>query len=57
MTCLDPDAFAVLRHKDVSSALIEDIAPELFGGTLVAQDGGAHRQARDAIQAPFLPTG
>ncbi|MBB4263812.1 cytochrome P450 [Bradyrhizobium sp. CIR3A] len=57
VTCLDPDAFALLRHKDVSSALIEEIAPELFGGTLVAQDGGAHRQARDAIQAAFLPMG
>lgn len=57
MTCVDPDAFALLRHKDVSSALIEEIAPELLGGTLVAQDGGAHRQARDAIKAAFLPKG
>ncbi|WP_244171071.1 cytochrome P450 [Xanthomonas populi] len=32
MTCVDPDAFALLRHKDVSSALIEEIAPELLGG-------------------------
>lgn len=57
MTCVDPDAFALLRHKDVSSALIEEIAPELFGGTLVVQDGGAHRQVRDAIKAAFLPKG
>ncbi|PLU56625.1 cytochrome P450, partial [Sinorhizobium medicae] len=57
MTCVDPDAFALLRHKDVSSALLEEIAPELLGGTLVAQDGGAHRQARDAIKAAFLPKG
>ncbi|AWO89204.1 MULTISPECIES: cytochrome P450 [Bradyrhizobium] len=57
MTSLDPDALALLRHKDVSSGLIEDIAPELFGGTLVAQDGIAHRQARDAIQAALLPKG
>ncbi|AJQ89696.1 cytochrome P450 [Xanthomonas oryzae pv. oryzicola] len=57
MTCVDPDAFALLRHKDVSSALIEEIAPELLGGTLVAQDGSAHRQARDAIKAAFLPKG
>ncbi|MBP2449550.1 cytochrome P450 [Rhizobium leguminosarum] len=57
MTCVDPDAFALLRHKDVSSALIEEIAPDLFGGTLVAQDGIAHRQARDAIKAAFLPKG
>ncbi|SFP21396.1 Cytochrome P450 [Bradyrhizobium sp. Ghvi] len=57
VTCLDSDAIALLRHKDVSSALIEDIAPELFAGTLVTQDGGAHRQARGAIQAAFLPTG
>ncbi|MER9094459.1 cytochrome P450 [Mesorhizobium sp. M0700] len=57
MTCVHPDAFALLRHKDVSSALIEEIAPELLGGTLVAQDGGAHRQARDAIKAAFLPKG
>ncbi|MGR9061699.1 cytochrome P450 (plasmid) [Rhizobium leguminosarum] len=57
MTCLDPDAFALLRHKDVSSELMEEIAPELFGGTLVAQDGIAHRQARDAIKAAFLPKG
>lgn len=57
MTCVDPDAFALLRHKDVSSALIEEIAPELLGGTLVTQDGGAHRQARDAIKAAFLPKG
>ncbi|AWM29827.1 Octaprenyl diphosphate synthase (plasmid) [Sinorhizobium fredii CCBAU 25509] len=57
MTCVDPDAFALLRHKDVSSALIEEIAPELLGGTLVAQDGGAHRQARDAIKAALLPKG
>ncbi|CTP90298.1 cytochrome P450 [Xanthomonas graminis] len=57
MTCLDPEAFALLRHKDVSSALIEEIAPELLGGTLVAQDGAAHRQARDAIKAAFLPKG
>ena len=49
MTSLDPDALALLRHKDVSSGLIEDIAPELFGGTLVAQDGIAHRQAREII--------
>jgi cytochrome P450 family 117 subfamily A len=57
LTCLHPDAFALLRHKDVSSALIEEIAPELLGGTLVAQDGGAHRQARDAIKSAFLPKG
>ncbi|MBB4189068.1 cytochrome P450 [Sinorhizobium terangae] len=57
MTCMDPDAFALLRHKDASSALIAEIAPELLGGTLVAQDAGPHRQARDAIKAAFLPKG
>ncbi len=57
MTSMDSEAFALLRHRDVSSALIEKIAPEVFGGTLVVQDGGAHRQARDAIQAAFLPMG
>ncbi|WP_095204642.1 cytochrome P450 [Mesorhizobium carmichaelinearum] len=57
MTCVHPDAFALLRHKDVSSALMEEMAPELLAGTLVAQDGGAHRQARDVIKAAFLPKG
>ncbi|MFS8116725.1 cytochrome P450, partial [Rhizobium jaguaris] len=57
MTCLDPDAFALLRHKDVSSALIEEIAPEILGGTLVTLNGSAHRQARDGIKSAFLPRG
>ncbi|WP_375575294.1 cytochrome P450 [Paracidovorax oryzae] len=57
LTCTDPEAFALLRHKDVSSALIEEIAPELLGGTMVAQDGDTHRRARDAIKAAFLPKG
>lgn len=57
LTCADPEAFALLRHKDVSSALIGEIAPELLGGTLVAQDADAHRQARDAIKAAFQPKG
>ncbi|WFU54681.1 cytochrome P450 [Bradyrhizobium pachyrhizi] len=57
MTCLDLDAFALLRHKDVSSVVIEEIAPELFSGTLVVQDGRAHRQARDPLKAALLPKG
>ncbi|AAM54804.1 cytochrome P450 protein (plasmid) [Rhizobium phaseoli] len=57
MTCLDPDALALLRHKEVSSALIEEMAPDILGGTLVTLDGSAHRQARDGIKAAFLPRG
>ncbi|WP_183928491.1 cytochrome P450 [Rhizobium mongolense] len=57
MTCLDPDALALLRHKGVSSALIAEIAPEILGGTLVTLNGSAHRQARDGIKAAFLPRG
>ncbi|WP_105375015.1 cytochrome P450 [Neorhizobium huautlense] len=57
MTCLHPDALAVLRHKDVSSSLIAEITPEILGGTLVTLDGSAHRRARDGIKAAFLPRG
>ncbi|MEM5332318.1 cytochrome P450, partial [Paraburkholderia sp. JHI2823] len=57
LTCVHPDAFALLRHRDVSSALIGEIAPDLMGGTLVAQDGEAHRRARDAVKSAFLPKG
>ncbi|ARQ13570.1 cytochrome P450 protein (plasmid) [Rhizobium etli] len=57
MTCLEPDAFALLWHKEVSSALIEEMAPDILGGTLVTLDGSAHRQARDGIKAAFLPRG
>ncbi|MBB5405910.1 cytochrome P450 [Paraburkholderia youngii] len=57
LTCAHPDAFALLRHRDVSSALIGEIAPDLMGGTLVAEDGEAHRRARDAVKSAFLPKG
>ncbi|KTS76454.1 cytochrome P450 [Pseudomonas oryzihabitans] len=57
LTCVHLEAFALLRNRDVSSALIGEIAPELLGGTLVAQDGGAHRQVREALKSAFLPKG
>jgi cytochrome P450 len=57
MTCLDPEAFALLRHKDVSSALIEEIAPELLGGTLVAQDGAVHRRRAMRSRRRSCPKG
>ncbi|MDQ0560957.1 cytochrome P450 [Rhizobium mesoamericanum] len=57
MICLDPDTLAALRHKNVSSSLIGEMAPEILGGTLVSLDGSAHRRARDGIKEAFLPKG
>lgn len=50
MTGVDPDALAFLRHKEISLELIEEIVPELFGGTFFAQE--AQRTG-----AAFLPEG
>jgi hypothetical protein len=50
MTGVDPDALAFLRHKEVSLELIEEIVPELFGGTFFAQEA-------QCTGAAFLPEG
>lgn len=57
VTSTHPDVFALLRNKDASSALIEEMATDMLGGSVVAQDGVTHRHARDAIKPTFLPKG
>lgn len=57
VTSTHPDVFALLRNKDASSTLIEEMAKDMLGGSVVAQDGVMHRHARDAIKPTFLPKG
>lgn len=57
LTCVHPDAFTLFKNKVTTSQLIEEVAPEIMMGSLVAQDGDLHRQVRSAMNGAFIPKG
>jgi cytochrome P450 len=57
LTCLDPDVFTIFKNKVTTSTYLQTLFAELFGGSLIAQDGPPHHHMRSAMNLPFLPRG
>ena len=57
LTCTDPEVFSIFRNKVTTSTYLLDLLPDLFGISLIAQDGPVHQHMRSAMNAPFLPRG
>ncbi len=54
---LTPDALDVLKNKNTTSTFLQGKLPDLLGGSLIAQDGAAHRRVRGAMNPAFSPRG
>jgi cytochrome P450 len=57
LNCLDPEIFSIFKNKVTTSTYLQGMLPELFGISLIAQDGPVHQHMRSAMTAPFLPRG
>jgi cytochrome P450 len=57
LTCVDPEVFSIFRNKVTTSTYLQELLPDLFGVSLIAQDGPVHQHMRSAMNAPFLPRG
>jgi cytochrome P450 len=57
LTCTDPEVFSIFRNKVTTSTYLLGLLPDLFGRSLIAQDGALHQHMRTAMNAPFLPRG
>ena len=51
LTLMQPEAFTLFKHKSVSSAHITEVKVlgELFGKSIIGQDGKPHHHARSAM--------
>jgi cytochrome P450 len=54
---LTPDAFGIFKNKVTTSTYLQTQMPDLFGVSVIAQDGVVHQHMRSAMNAPFLPRG
>lgn len=57
LNCLDPEVFTIFKNKVTTSTYLQGMLPDLFGTSLIAQDGPVHYHMRSAMNAPFLPRG
>jgi cytochrome P450 len=57
LACTDPEVFSIFRNKVTTSTYLQGLLPDLFGISIIAQDGPVHRHMRSAMDAPFLPRG
>lgn len=57
LTCVDPDVFTIFKNKVTTSTYLLEFLPDLFGISLISQDGAPHRHMRSAMDTPFLPRG
>lgn len=57
VSCAGPDAIDIFRSKAFSSEHLQEVSPLIGRGTLLAQDGAAHRHTRAAMNGPFAPRG
>jgi len=55
VSCAGPDALDLFRSKAFTSEHLQEISPLVAAGTLLAQDGAAHRHMRAAMNGPFSP--
>jgi cytochrome P450 len=54
---MQPDAHQLFKNKLLTSAHLTDMLGELFGKSIIAQDGPAHHHARTAMNPAFSPKG
>jgi cytochrome P450 len=57
LNCLHPDVFSIFKNKVTTSTYLLELLPDLFGISLIAQDGPVHQHMRSAMNGPFLPRG
>ena len=57
LVCLHFDAYSLFKNKVTTSCVIEDMSPEVFGHSIVAEDGPHHRSVRAAMNGSFQPKG
>lgn len=55
ISCSGEAALDIFRSKAFSSEHLQEISPIVARGTLLAQDGQAHRHMRAAMNGPFAP--
>jgi cytochrome P450 len=55
--CMLPESFTIFKNKVTTSTYLQESLPDLFGGSLIAQDGPVHQHMRSAMTGPFLPRG
>jgi cytochrome P450 len=51
------DAFGLFKNKVTTSTYLQERLFDLFGVSVIAQDGAVHHHMRSAMNAPFLPRG
>lgn len=57
ISCAGEGALEIFRNKAFSSGHLEEVSPLVGRGTVLAQDGAAHRHTRAAMNGPFSPRG
>jgi cytochrome P450 len=54
---MQPEAMALFKHRAVTSTHFGELLGELFGKSIIAQDGASHQRARSAMNPAFQPRG
>src|SRR5687768_7369651 len=55
VSCAGPDALEIFRSKAFTNEHLQELSPLVAAGTLLAQEGAAHRHMRAAMNGPFAP--
>lgn len=55
VSCAGTNAIDLFRNKAFTSEHLKELSPLVAAGTLLAQDGAAHRHMRAAMNGPFAP--
>jgi cytochrome P450 len=55
VSCAGVDAIEIFRSKAFTNEHLEEVSPLVARGTLLAQEGAAHRHMRAAMNGPFAP--
>lgn len=55
VSCAGVDAIEIFRNKAFTNEHLQEVSPLVARGTLLAQEGAAHRHMRAAMNGPFAP--
>jgi cytochrome P450 len=54
---LGAEGFGIFKNRFTTSEYLKSMLPELFGVSVLVQDGAVHQHMRTAMNAPFMPRG
>jgi cytochrome P450 len=57
LMCTGTEGFAIFKNKTTTSTYLKEFLPEIFGESMIAQDGKIHHHMRTAMNGPMLPRG